>query len=335
MNKYASKVMAIAEAEVGYLEKASNSQLDSKTANAGSNNYTKYARDLDAIPGFYNGKKNGYPWCDIFVDWCLVQAFGVETAKDLLCQPNNSCGAGCGYSMQYYKNKGQFYTKNPQPGDQIFFWENNKTEVGHTGLVYAVDNTYVYTIEGNTSGTSGVVANGGGVFKKQYSLSYALICGYGRPKYDAEPVAKKSVAEVAQEVLDGKWGNGDDRKSKLTAAGYNYAEVQNAVNNLCAGKTSTKKTVEEIAKEVLDGKWDNGAARKSKLEAAGYNYNDVQKAVNALVSGKQNTIPTKSVEQIAREVIQGKWGVGADRKKRLEAAGHNYTEVQRMVNKLL
>ena len=75
-SNYLSKVLKIAEAEVGYLEKASNSQLDSKTANAGSANYTKYARDLDNISGFYNGKKNGYPWCDVFIDWCFVQAYG-------------------------------------------------------------------------------------------------------------------------------------------------------------------------------------------------------------------------------------------------------------------
>ena len=80
------KVLAIAKAEVGYLEKRNNSNLDSKTANAGTANYTKYARDLDAI-GFYNGRKNGYAWCDVFVDWCFVQAYGAENAKKLLCQP--------------------------------------------------------------------------------------------------------------------------------------------------------------------------------------------------------------------------------------------------------
>ena len=56
---YASTIIALAQNEIGYLEKASNSQLDSKTANAGYNNFTKYARDLDNIPGFFNGPKNG------------------------------------------------------------------------------------------------------------------------------------------------------------------------------------------------------------------------------------------------------------------------------------
>lgn len=192
MSKYASKVIAIAEAEVGYLEKKSNSQLDSKTANAGSGNYTKYARDLDAIPGFYNTKKQGFAWCDIFVDWCMVQAFGAEAAKALLGQPDKSCGAGCYFSANYYKQKGQFHTSNPKPGDQIFFWNSAKNDVAHTGLVYKVDSTKVYTIEGNTSGASGVVANGGGVCKKSYSLSYSRIYGYGRPAYDAEPAAEKT-----------------------------------------------------------------------------------------------------------------------------------------------
>ena len=186
MSKTASKVLEIALNEVGYLEKRSNSQLDSKTANAGSANYTKFARDLDAITGFYNGKKNGYAWCDVFVDWCFVQAFGVDAAKELLCQPDKSYGAGCLYSARYYKNKGQFHSKNPKPGDQIFFWNSSKTDVAHTGLVYKVDASYVYTVEGNTSSASGVVANGGAVEKKKYKLTYNRLYGYGRPAYDAE-----------------------------------------------------------------------------------------------------------------------------------------------------
>ena len=77
MKCYADDVIKIALDEVGYLEKESNKSLDSNTANAGDENYTKYARDLDKISDFYNGKKNGYAWCDVFVDWCFVQAFGV------------------------------------------------------------------------------------------------------------------------------------------------------------------------------------------------------------------------------------------------------------------
>ncbi len=167
-------MIAIAEAEIGYKEKKSNANLDDKTANAGSKNYTKYARDFDeSYPNWYNGKKNGYAWCDMFVDWCFLQAFGYDKALDLLCQPENSAGAGCTYSMKYYKNKGQFYTSNPKQGDQIFFG-TSKDNSSHTGIVEEVDDTYVYTIEGNTSDQ---------VARRKYKLSDKSILGYGRPAF--------------------------------------------------------------------------------------------------------------------------------------------------------
>lgn len=184
MSNYANKLIEVALAEEGYLEKKTNAQLDSKTANAGYGNYTKYARDLDNIPNFYNGKKQGVAWCDQFVDWCFVKAFGVEKAKELLGQPDKSFGAGCEYSANYYKKMGRFYTKNPQPGDQIFFWNDKKTKAGHTGIVVKVDAVKVYTVEGNTSNVPGVVANGGCVRQKSYFLNDSDIYGYGRPDYD-------------------------------------------------------------------------------------------------------------------------------------------------------
>ena len=176
------KVIEVALSYEGYLEKASNSQLDDFKANAGNGNYTKFARDLDAIPGFYNTPKQGVSWCDVVVDAWFVYAFGVDAAKKLLCQPDKSLGAGCLYSARYYKEKGQFHN-TPKPGDQAFFIDGDG-DVGHTGLVYKVDNLYVYTVEGNTSPQAGVVGNGSGVYKKQYALSYSRIYGYGRPDYD-------------------------------------------------------------------------------------------------------------------------------------------------------
>lgn len=199
------KVIDIALAEVGYLEKADNSNLDSKTGNAGSANYTKYARDLAVFP-FYNGRKYGVAWCDVFVDWCFVRAYGKDAALALTCQPTkaaNNCGAGCKYSRDYYKAKGRLYDA-PQPGDQIFFWSKDRKTISHTGLVYAVDKAKVYTVEGNTSGAAGVVANGGGVFRKSYNLSYARIAGYGRPDWGTpvkaeNPPVKAPTAEGKEE----------------------------------------------------------------------------------------------------------------------------------------
>lgn len=170
--KAVGKILSIAQAEVGYLEKKNNSQLNSKTANAGMNNYTKYARDL------YQSLQ-AQPWCDMFVDWCFVQAFGSIAAKQLL---GGGFSAYTPTSAQYYKNKGRYYKKEPQIGDQIFF--KNSTRIYHTGIVTDVTLTKVRTIEGNTSGGVGVEANGGGVFAKEYSLSDTRIDGYGRPDWN-------------------------------------------------------------------------------------------------------------------------------------------------------
>lgn len=198
---YVDDVIKIARAEVGYLEKASNSNLDSKTENAGNKNYTKYARDMDAISGFYNGRKNGYAWCDVFTDWCFVKAYGVENAKKLLCQPEKSLGAGCVYSMRYYKAKNQFYTF-PKAGDQIFF-KDADGDIVHTGIVVDVDDKHVYTVEGNTSSASGVVANGGCVREKKYAISYNRIEGYGRPAYDVKAKPNTGTKTEAKTVKVG------------------------------------------------------------------------------------------------------------------------------------
>lgn len=200
------RLLATAGAEVGYLEKKSAAHLDDKTANAGSQNFTKYARDLDAVPGFYNGRKQGTSWCDVFVDWCFVKTFGVETALKLVCQPLGSCGAGVRYSAQYYRAKGRFVEDRPAPGDQIFFVARKGLTVTgwlHTGLVEKVEGDYVHTIEGNTSGASGVISNGGGVCRKKYKLGSPSIGGYGRPDWSlAKEECEMTNSEVTKLVQD-------------------------------------------------------------------------------------------------------------------------------------
>ena len=96
--------------------------------------------------------------------------------------------------------------------------------------------------------------------------------------------SKKSVDEIAREVIAGKWGNGQDRKNRLTKAGYNYNTVQKRVNEML-GKIPqpSKKSIDEIAREVILGKWGNGADRKNRLTKAGYDYDAVQNRVNELM----------------------------------------------------
>lgn len=100
----------------------------------------------------------------------------------------------------------------------------------------------------------------------------------------SEPASgkKKSVSEIADEVTAGKWGNGEERKRRLTAAGYDYGAVQTEVNrkSKSAGGGNGRKSVSEIADEVIAGKWGNGEERKKAIIKAGYDYGDVQEAVN-------------------------------------------------------
>lgn len=265
----ANDVIKVAFNEVGYLEKKSNRNLDDKTANAGSKNYTKYARDMDKITGFYNGKKQRAAWCDIFVDWCFVQAFGAEQAKKLLCQPSKSLGAGVKYSYNYFKEKGQVYT-SPKVGDQIFF-TNSSGSFSHTGLVYKVDSKYVYTVEGNTSSASGVVANGGAVVKKSYNLNYSRIKGYGRPNYDTVEI--ENIYSNSISVLNWQKAAIDDgfKFPEYGADGEWGTECQAVAKKaICKKRLAYKyknltKIVQQIVGVSIDGKFGNGT-KKAVIE---------------------------------------------------------------------
>ena len=96
--------------------------------------------------------------------------------------------------------------------------------------------------------------------------------------------AKKSVDAIAREVLAGKWGNGDSRKSRLKAAGYDYDKVQARVNKLVkASQMSEDKIINAVAHEVIAGRWGNGQERIDRLKAAGYDPDKIQKRVNELM----------------------------------------------------
>lgn len=117
------------------------------------------------------------------------------------------------------------------------------------------------------------------------AVAEGLIEFLGIPKKQTN-VASKSLDDIAREVIAGKWGNGQDRKNKLVAVGYDYSAVQARVNELVKGTSApeapAKKSNEEIAKEVIAGKWGNGAQRKQRLTAEGYDYSAIQAIVNKL-----------------------------------------------------
>jgi len=103
---------------------------------------------------------------------------------------------------------------------------------------------------------------------------------YNSYDYVVEVGVLKEISVVAQEVINGLWGNGEERVNRLTQAGYNAKEVQDKVNAILG---SNKKSTDEIAREVIAGKWGVGDERYQRLTKAGYDYNTVQARVNQLV----------------------------------------------------
>ena len=160
----AREVVRLAYSQVGY-----------KAPGPGKRN--KYAAWIDShYPTFYNGKKNGADWCDVFVDFCvLYMARNAKDAEYVLCQPSRSCGAGCKWSYQYYKSKHR-NNSIPHYGDQIFL----NTKAGkccHTGIVYKVDDKYVYYVAGNEGGGHGEVK------KHKILKTSKSIYAFGVPRY--------------------------------------------------------------------------------------------------------------------------------------------------------
>lgn len=201
------KLIQIAKNEIGYLEKASNSQLDSKTANAGENNYTKYWRDIK--PDY-----QGQPWCAAFVSWCMMKAFGLDAAKKLLKH----------WPYVYCPTMADLFTlnSNPKVGDIVIFYRNGV--FAHTGIVIKVSGDRFWTVEGNTSGGSTIIANGGGVCQKSYYNSNLPGTKFCTPNYslvknvtsvsDPDVVKKQNTrAYIAQIKKDTKCYTKSNKKS--------------------------------------------------------------------------------------------------------------------------
>ena len=94
----------------------------------------------------------------------------------------------------------------------------------------------------------------------------------------------ESENEIVQQVMQGEWGNGQERIQRLTEAGYDAGLIQEKVNLALQGsQINDTKTIDALAYEVIQGDWGNGEERKERLEAAGYDYDAVQQRVNELL----------------------------------------------------
>lgn len=253
----AAALLAIAAAEIGYHEKASNANLDSKTANAGSANFTKYSRDL-AAAGYYNGSKQGVAWCDVFVDWCFYQLAGKDAkkAQEIECQ-TGPLGAGCLYSMQYYQQQGRFYTSNPQPGDQVFYQSGGS--ISHTGIVESVNGSTFTTIEGNTSEQ---------VKRCTRKMNDGYTYGFGRPKYDAASSAPTAPTTPEQPSTSLKYKVGDV---------VNFTGSVHYVSASAANGSSCKPGKVKITAVYASGKHPYHAIAEAGGSSTAYGWVDADK----------------------------------------------------------
>lgn len=168
-----AKVVNWALAQVGYHEKASNSNLDSFTGNSGSANWNKYAADIDKrFPSYFNGSKNGYEWCTSMVSDDFLDNFGLEATHKMLYTPTRSMAAGCVYAVQYFKAAGAYYS-TPEVGDQ-WFAKDSDGDPCHTGIVVAVNGSQFTVVEGNKNNQ---------VEKNVYNVGGYTTHGFGRPKW--------------------------------------------------------------------------------------------------------------------------------------------------------
>lgn len=158
---------------MGYYEKAGSSYASTRDKSAfeknkGAANYT-YMGHLCGV--------QGQPWCAATVSTAIYDACGQNktTAKEVMwgVWPYISCNQL--YDAAPGNMKGRRGSWTPKPGDVIVFSDNGSTRT-HTGMVYAVDGSYVYTMEGNS---------GNMCRKRSYLLNSTYVWGYVRPNYSA------------------------------------------------------------------------------------------------------------------------------------------------------
>ena len=248
------KLIQIANAEVGYLEKSSNSQLDSKTANAGTANYTKYWRDIKP-------EYQGQPWCACFVTWCFVNAFGKNNAQKLLKH----------YPYVYCPTMASLFTLNANPtvGDIVIFKHNGTFT--HTGIVTGVNGDYFTTIEGNTNGGSTIIANGGGVCRKSYYNSNLPGTKFCTPDW--------SIVEESEDLTMTQY---NELKSLIEKQSAEIADLKN-INQQLVNVVQTTMVYDfnddnmpSWARPAVQAAMDCGAVQGDEQGRLGLSYKDLR-----------------------------------------------------------
>lgn len=249
----------------------------------------------------------GYPvkytddWCDAFITVISDEA----GATDLI-------GRECGVERHknIFKQKGIWYqlkssenTYLPLPGDIVIFrWDHLRTGwAQHIGLVESVSGNNINTIEGNA------IINGvSQVARRSYHKYSSTIQGYARPRYGFVTSNRGlPIQEVAREVIQGKWGNGNARTQRLEQAGYDAVKVQKEVN-----RQIQPITKEQLVGEIISGKHGDGQERIQSIRSLGHDPELIQKAVNEKLKNDKDLITLSSEQAAGGEQPQPRKGEG-------------------------
>ena len=240
----------------------------------------------------------------------------------------------CPYDMKPTRIVVHNTANNASAKNEVAYMIRNNNKVS---FHYAVDDKQV--VQGIPENRNAWHAGDGGNGKGNREGIAVEIC-YSKSGGTKFTKAEENAVELIVDILK-RYGWGVDKVTKHQDYNGKYCPHKTLdlgwerFIEMVEDKLSPKqKTASELAQEVLQGKWGNGTERKKKLTQAGYDYNLVQAEVNKIVKGKSSAPAKKSNEEIAREVIAGKWGNGSARKKRLTDAGYNYSVIQVLVNKM-
>ena len=245
-----------AEAELGYIEKASNSNLDSKTGNKGTSNYTKYARDINSL-GLAGCQ--GQPWCITFQFWLEVQEFGLDKALEHW-HMNKKTYVGYNCFSTYNTFPSSKRSKTPKLGAVVIFTQS------HAGRVVSINGNTFTTIEGNTS-PAAYDRNGGMVAKKTYNVNDSKIKGFLLIDYDTSLSSSTTQSSSTSNTALQKGSSGSAVKTMqimLIACGYSCGNA-GADGDFGDGTLKALKAFQKDVSLVADGIY--GSASKTALQA--------------------------------------------------------------------
>lgn len=250
---------------------------------------------------------------------------GADRAKNIL---NNN------YVMENVERIDNYPEFVPEKGDIAVFTGG---EWGHVAICLGVGNVnYFKSLDQNWNLDGELMT----VNHNYFTFSPLVFL---RPKNQTNIMDLKPVETVADEVIQGLWGNGEERKEKLKLYGYDPVIVQAKVNEILEAQKPQedpkpkKINLNSYARKVINGDFGNGEDRVNNLKAEGITDEQIkaiQDKVNEILLN-QPQIELKGNEEIAKEVIAGLWGNGEERYNRLTEAGYNYDIVQGIVNQML